>query len=119
MGMEPVITNTVKTVPASFVRGRGISRELAQVLLYENGLQWLFEIRGDLGRLAGRPAIIRLGINLGGGGNRVRDQIDAAHASAVEAHFVNRVVLGVHWWGYLLHQNIRQIVVQSPRVQEL
>ena len=48
-----------------------------------------------MGGLAWPLPVVRLGIALGGGGNRVRDQIDAAHASTVEANFVMRVVLGV------------------------
>ena len=72
-----------------------------------------------MGGVAGLLAVVRLGILLGGGSDRVRDQVDAAYASAVKAHFVMSVVLGVHWRGYLLHQNIGEIVVHFPWVQEL
>ena len=68
--------------------------------MYEKGIQWLLELGGDLGRLAWPLSVVRLGIALGGSGNRVRDQIDVAHASAVEADVVTRVILVVHWRGY-------------------
>src|SRR2546425_626004 len=86
----------------SFAWDRDVGSELAQVLLHESGLQWLLEIVSDLGGVAGHLAVVSLGIVLGGDGDRVRDQVDAAYASAVKAHFVMSVVLGVHWRGALL-----------------
>lgn len=100
---------------SSFAGYRGVGRELAQVLLHERGLQWLLEIVSDWGRVARHLTVVRSGVVLRGGGDRVRNQVDAAYTSAVQPPAFHEVDDGArHAGSCCLHNRCADATTRPP-----